>query len=337
MLSVVPRDHAHVVRQYLEAGLVIFGKTNLPEFALKAVTDPALFGRTNNPWDFDRTPGGSSGGAAAAVAAGIVPMAAGNDGGGSIRIPAACCGLFGLKPSRGRGSLGPAAGEVWFGASSEGVISRSVRDTAAALDVLAGGEPGDPFVVAPPEASYTEMRRREPGALRIGFLSASPIGTDVHPEAIAAVADAAALLESLRHKVEEAAPEIDRAALAKSYMHIYFGQIAAAVTQARARGAKRMDWSSAMGAGAGQDQEPAPAASTPGPPDTRECPALPPTAPKSRPPTPLSPLWSRPSRRLVRTISVSGPPSHQDRCGPICRRSSVCNPPQQPSPGQPGQ
>ena len=146
MLSVVPRDHAHVVRRYLEAGLVVFGKTNLPEFALKAVTDPALFGRTNNPWDFDRTPGGSSGGAAAAVAAGIVPMAAGNDGGGSIRIPAACCGLFGLKPSRGRAFRSdPRLGELWFGASSEGVISRSVRDTAAALDVLAGGEPGDPF------------------------------------------------------------------------------------------------------------------------------------------------------------------------------------------------
>ena len=242
MLSVVPREHAHVVRRYLEAGLIVFGKTNLPEFALKAVTDSALFGRASNPWDFNRTPGGSSGGAAAAVAAGIVPMAAGNDGGGSIRIPAACCGLFGLKPSRGRASLGPAAGEVWFGASSEGVISRSVRDTAAALDVLAGGEPGDPFVVAPPEASYAEMMRREPGVLRIGFVSASPIGTDVHPEAVAAVADAAALLESLGHKVEEAAPEIDGAALAKSYMHIYFGQIGAAVTQARARGAKRTDF-----------------------------------------------------------------------------------------------
>jgi amidase len=116
-----------------------------------------------------------------------------------------------------------------------------VRDTAAALDVLAGGEPGDPFVVAPPEASYAEMMRREPGVLRIGFASASPIGTDVHPEAVAAVTDAAALLESLGHEVQEAAPEIDGAALAKSYMHIYFGQIGAAVAQARARGAKRTD------------------------------------------------------------------------------------------------
>ena len=134
----VPREHAAVVRRYLEAGLVVFGKTNLPEFALKGVTDPALFGRTSNPWNLDHTPGGSSGGAAAAVAAGIVPMAAGNDGGGSIRIPAACCGLFGLRPSRGRVSAGPHAGEIWFGASSEGVLSRSVRDTARALDLLQG-------------------------------------------------------------------------------------------------------------------------------------------------------------------------------------------------------
>src|SRR5579872_3580255 len=146
MAGQVAPEHAHVVRRYLEAGLVIFGKTNLPEFALKGVTDSKLFGRAQNPWDFSRTPGGSSGGSAAAVASGVVPMAAGNDGGGSIRIPAAYCGLFGLKPSRGRVSPGPAEGEIWFGASSEGVLSRSVRDTAAALDIIIGGEPGDPFV-----------------------------------------------------------------------------------------------------------------------------------------------------------------------------------------------
>ena len=235
MASVVPGEHAHVVRRYLEAGLVVFGKTNLPEFALKGVTDSVLFGRASNPWDFDRTPGGSSGGAAAAVARRNCPMAAANDGGGSIRIPAACCGLFG-KPSRGRASLGPAAGEVWFGALSEGVISRSVRDTAVALDVLSGGEPGDPFVVAPPETSFTELMKREPGVLRIGLSSASPIGTEVHPEAVAAVKDAAALLESLGHTVEEAAPGVDGAAIARSYMHIYFGQVAAAVAKARAAG-----------------------------------------------------------------------------------------------------
>src|SRR5579871_1723678 len=142
--AVAPR-HAHVVQRYLDAGLVIFGKTNLPEFALKAVTDSKLFGRAQNPWDLARTPGGSSGGSAAAIASGVVPMAAGNDGGGSIRIPAAYCGLFGLRPSRGHISPGPAEGEIWFGASAEGVLSRSVRDTATALDVMAGGEGGDPF------------------------------------------------------------------------------------------------------------------------------------------------------------------------------------------------
>jgi amidase len=237
LAGVTPGEHAAVVRRYLEAGLVIFGKTNLPEFAIRAVTDPQLFGRTNNPWNAAHTPGGSSGGAAAAVAAGIVPMAAGNDGGGSIRIPAACCGLFGLRPSRGRVSSGPASGEIWFGASSEGVLSRSVRDSARALDVLQGAEPGDPFVIAPPAAPYEELMRRDPGHLRIGFSAVSPIGTEVHPEAVAAVEQAARLLERLGHHVEEAAPVIDGAALASSYLHMYFGQIPAAVARARSLGA----------------------------------------------------------------------------------------------------
>jgi amidase len=239
--AVAPR-HAHVVRRFLEAGLVIFGKTNLPEFALKGVTDSKLFGRAQNPWDFERTPGGSSGGAAAAVASGVVPMAAGNDGGGSIRIPAAYCGLFGLRPSRGRISSGPAEGEVWYGASAEGVISRSVRDTAAALDVMAGGEAGDPFVVARPNEPYAELMRRDPPRLRIGFSSVSPIGSEVHAEAVAAVADAAKLLQSLGHEVEEAAPEVDGAALAKSFLHIYFGQVSAFVAQATATGARAADF-----------------------------------------------------------------------------------------------
>jgi len=237
----VPAVHAHVVRRYLDAGLVIFGKTNLPEFAIRAVTDPILFGRTNNPWDLARTPGGSSGGAAAAVAAGIVPMAAGNDGGGSLRIPAACCGLFALRPSRGRVSSGPGIAEVWFGASSEGVISRSVRDSALALDVLQGAAPGDPFVIAPPSAPYRELMRRAPGRLRIGWSTASPIGTDVHPEAVRAVERTVRLLASLGHDVAEAAPAIDGAALAQSYLHLYFGQIPAAVERARALGARKGD------------------------------------------------------------------------------------------------
>jgi amidase len=241
MQGFVPARHSHVVERYLKSGLVIFGKTNLPEFAIRAVTDPELFGRANNPWDLTRTPGGSSGGAAAAVAAGIVPMAAGNDGGGSIRIPAACCGLFGLRPSRGRVSSGPGIGEVWFGASSEGVLSRSVRDSAMALDILQGAEPGDPFVIAPPAQAYAQAMLRAPGRLRIGFTTASPIGTEVHPEAVKAVERAARLLESLGHDVEEAAPQIDGAALAQSYLHMYFGQIPASVTRAKALGAKERD------------------------------------------------------------------------------------------------
>jgi amidase len=235
-------EHAHVVRRFLEAGLVIFGKTNLPEFALKGVTDSKLFGRARNPWDLTRTPGGSSGGAAAAIASGVVPMAGGSDGGGSIRIPAAYCGLFGLRPSRGRISPGPAEGEIWFGASSEGVISRSVRDTAAALDVMAGGEPGDPFAVARPSEPFSELMQRDPPRLRIGLSRVSPIGTDVHGEAVAAVNDAAKLLQSLGHEVEEAAPDIDGPALAKAFLHIYFGQVSAFVMQARASGARIADF-----------------------------------------------------------------------------------------------
>jgi amidase len=242
MLKTVAAEHSHVVKRYLEAGLVIFGKTNLPELGLKGVSDSQVFGRACNPWNVEHTPGGSSGGAAAAVASGVVPMAAGNDGGGSIRIPAACCGLFGLKPSRGLVSAGPASGEYWFGASSEGVISRSVRDTAAALDVIAGGEPGDPFLAAQPSAPFVQALARDPGRLKIGYTSASPIGTEVHGEAKAAVEKAAALLRSLGHDVEEAAPEIDGAALAKAFLHIYFGQVAAMVAEAHANGARRDDF-----------------------------------------------------------------------------------------------
>jgi amidase len=241
-LGMVAAEHSHSVKRYLDAGLVIFGKTNLPELGLKPVSDSQTFGRTCNPWNVAHTPGGPCGGAAAAVASGVVPMAAGNDGGGSIRIPAACCGLFGLKPSRGLISFGPACGEYWFGATAEGVISRSVRDTAAALDVVAGGEPGDPFVAARPGEAYAPSMARDPGRLRIGFTVTSPIGTDVHAEAKAAVENAAALLRGLGHEVEEAAPDIDGTALAKAFLHVYFGQVAAMVEMARATGAKRNDF-----------------------------------------------------------------------------------------------
>jgi amidase len=235
-------QHSFIVRRLLGAGAVIFGKTNTPELALKAVTDPRHFGRSSNPWNLAHTTGGSSGGSAAAVASGVVPMAAANDGGGSIRIPAACCGLLGLRPSRGRVSVGPAHGEIWDGASSDGVLSRSVRDTALALDILSGPEPGDPYTIAPPTAAYGELVRRAPGRLRIGFSSVSPIGTPVHGDAEQAVHGAAALLEGLGHHVEEAAPQIDGDALAHSYLHIYLDHVSASVALARSEGAKADDF-----------------------------------------------------------------------------------------------
>jgi amidase len=242
MQAIVPAQHSAIVRRLLGAGAVIFGKTNLPELGLKGVTDPRAHGRTSNPWDLARTCGGSSGGSAAAVAAGVLPMATGNDGGGSIRIPAACCGLFGLKPSRGRVSVGPALGEVWFGLSQDGVLTRSVRDSALALDILAGPEPGDPFTIAPPPAPYVELMRQAPRRLRIGFTTRSPIGTPVHAEAVAAVQGAAALLSRLGHDVVEAAPAIDGQALARSYLHVYFGQVPAAVDLACSQGAREADF-----------------------------------------------------------------------------------------------
>ena len=242
MLRFTPKQHSAVVKRYLNAGLVIFGKTNLPEFALKSVTDSKLFGLANNPWDLGRTPGGSSGGSAAAVASGVVPMAAGNDGGGSIRIPASYCGLFGLRPSRGRVSSGPDLGEVWGGASSEGVISRSIRDSARALDVLQGAEPGDPFEVTRPELPYEQAIGHDVGKLRIGFCTTSPIGTPVDPQAIAAVKDAAQLLQSLGHDVQEQKPEVDGAALSVSYLHMYFGYVSASVKMATAAGASSQEF-----------------------------------------------------------------------------------------------
>lgn len=236
------RQHAHVVQRFLDAGLVIFGKTNTPELALKGVTDPLAFGRSSNPWDTARTTGGSSGGAAAAVASGVVPLAAGNDGGGSIRIPAACCGLVGLKPSRGRVSVGPAQGEVWFGASSEGVISRSVRDTALALDLLSGPEPGDPVALPAPAMSFIAQMRTPLRRLRIAWCADSPIGEPVHDEAPLAVERAVALLRGLGHQVEPARPDLDGRALANSYLHIYFGQVPAALRRAVEQGGREADF-----------------------------------------------------------------------------------------------
>lgn len=225
---------SEAVRRFLAAGLVIFGKTSTPELALKGVTESERFGATRNPWDLQRTPGGSSGGAGAAVAAGILPMAAATDGGGSIRIPAAYCGLFGLRPSRGRVPSGP-EGEVWEGCSSQLVLSHSVRDAATALDVLAGADCGAPFVVAPPQRPYREELQRPAERLRIGFSVEHPLGHAMDPECLRAVERTVRLLQSLGHDVEPAAPEIDGHRLAHCYLTMYFGQVAAEVTLIRAQ------------------------------------------------------------------------------------------------------
>ncbi|MGO9958720.1 MAG: amidase [Solirubrobacteraceae bacterium] len=203
--GVISDADAFCVRRIREAGFVIVGKTTLPEMGILPTTEPRRFGATRNPWSPDHTPGGSSGGSAAAVAAGMVPIAHGNDGGGSIRIPASCCGLVGLKPARGRVSVGPDAGHSFL--VSDGVLTRTVRDTAAALDVLAGYEPGDATWAPPASGPYAELATRHPGRLRIGLALNPPLdGAELDPVSAAAARDAATLLESLGHELEEVTP-----------------------------------------------------------------------------------------------------------------------------------
>lgn len=202
-----PTD-SHVALALRRAGLVALGRTRVPELATTVTTESRAHGPTRNPWDLDRSPGGSSGGAAAAVAAGIVPVAHGSDGGGSLRIPAALCGLVGLKPSRGRVSAGPEVGEAWGGFSVEGALTRSVRDTAAVLDALAGPTPGDPYTAPPPRRPFAEEVDAEVGRLRVGLLPAPPQeGVAGDPDCRAAVEAAGRLLESLGHAVEVDAPD----------------------------------------------------------------------------------------------------------------------------------
>jgi amidase len=201
----VPHHDAFLVRRLRAAGFVIVGKTALPEMGILPTTESRRNGPTRNPWSLDRTPGGSSGGAAAAVAAGMVPIAHGNDGGGSTRIPAACCGLVGLKPARGRISPGPDSAQSFF--SVDGVLSRTVAETAQVLDLIEGYEAGDANWAPPPAGSYAEFAQREPGRLRIGLAINSPLeGVALDPVSEQAVRDAGALLQSLGHELEEIEP-----------------------------------------------------------------------------------------------------------------------------------
>jgi amidase len=225
----IPEHDAELVRRYKAAGLNILGKTSTPEFGIMPVTEPVLFGPCRNPWDLRRTPGGSSGGAAAAVASGMVPIAHGGDGGGSIRIPASCCGLFGLKPTRGRNPAGPDDSEHWLGLAAEHVLTRSVRDSAALLDVSAGPETTSPYWAPPVERPFLEEVGAPVGRLRIAFTDRPHLPGRVHPECRAAMKDAALLCESLGHHVEEASPKIDAEDFARAFFTAVCGSIAAGI------------------------------------------------------------------------------------------------------------
>ena len=216
-----PDHDSELVARYKRAGLIVVGKTNTPEFGILPTTENALFGATRNPWDTTRTTGGSSGGSAAAVAAGIVPVAHANDGGGSIRIPASCCGIFGLKPTRARNPLGPDFGDMFSGLVAEHVVSRSVRDSAAMLDATSGMAPGDPYVAPAPARPFLQEVGAEPGKLRIAFTAKAPLGTPVHPDCVAAVEDAAKLCAELGHEVVEAVPTLNGEMVVKSFMALW--------------------------------------------------------------------------------------------------------------------
>jgi amidase len=199
----VPSRDSAVVRRLKEVGFILLGKSNMCEFGTFPVTESELNGICRNPWDTDRTAGGSSGGSAAAVASGMAPIAQGSDGGGSIRIPSSCCGLFGIKPARGRVSFAPDLGEFWAGADVIGPIARTVADAAALLDVMAGYEPGDPYWAPPFERSLQEEAGTDPDRLRVGFTTSNPTGVSVDPVAVEAVGQTVSLIEELGHEVEE--------------------------------------------------------------------------------------------------------------------------------------
>jgi amidase len=218
----VPARDAAVIARLKRAGFIVIGKTNTPEFGTVPQAESELNGICRNPWSLGHTPGGSSGGAAAGVAAGLAAMAQGSDGGGSIRVPASCCGLFGLKPARGRVSHAP-AGDSLFGFGTDGPITRTVRDAAGALDAMAGYETGDPCWAPPPSRPFVEEVGAEPGRLRIAFSLRPAVEAELEPEVADAARDTAKLLESLGHVVEEVDPGWFDPTLSSSFLTIFQG------------------------------------------------------------------------------------------------------------------
>ena len=210
-----------LVARLRRAGLICLGKTNTPEFGILPTTEPRVLGPCRNPWDLGRTTGGSSGGSAAAVAAGLVPLAHANDGGGSIRIPASCCGVFGLKPTRARNPLGPHFGDMFSGLVAEHAVTRSVRDSAALLDATAGPDVGDPYWAPPPARPFLQEVGVDPGQLRIAFTAEASNQAEVHPDCVEAAREAARLCASLGHEVVEAAPVLDGDALTHGFITLW--------------------------------------------------------------------------------------------------------------------
>lgn len=223
-------DHdSEFVRQLRRTGVTILGHTNIPEFALMGITEPAYYGPSRNPWNLEYSPGGSSGGAAAAVASGMVPIAGANDGGGSIRIPGAFCGLFGLKPTRGRTPIGPNRGRIWQGALVDHILSRSVRDSAAMLDQYQYDR-ANAFIAPPFHGSYLTVSKTVTQSLKIAFTTKSPIGTAVHHECIKAVHQTVKLLEDMGHTVIEKEAPINGKKIANSYVMLYFAEVASTLS-----------------------------------------------------------------------------------------------------------
>jgi amidase len=228
----VPDHDSEIVRRFKAAGVIVLGKTNTPEYGLVPVTEPELFGPSYNPWDLTRTTSGSSGGSAGAVAARIVPLAHGNDGGGSIRTPASCCGVFGLKPTRGRNPLGPDLGEAWHGMACDHVLTLSVRDSAAMLDATAGADVGAPYYAPPPRRPFLEEVGTDPAKLRIAFTSKPLLPGVVHKDCVKGLETAVKLCQDLSHELVEAAPQIDGEAFARAFLTMVCGQTRADIEEA---------------------------------------------------------------------------------------------------------
>lgn len=234
-------ENAEIVNRWENSGIVTFGRTNTPEFGIKGITEPDAWGACKNPWNLKHNSGGSSGGSASAVVAGIVPIAGASDGGGSIRIPASYCGLFGLKPSRGRTPWGPHTSEAMHGAAMQHILSKSVRDSAAMLDATHGPDYNSLFKIEAPKGLYLDAIQKPPKKLRIAYCTQSPIGTPVSQDAVQAIQQTVKLLQSLGHEVVEDRPAIDGMQLAKDFITTWFSQFAYLIAEIQTRLPEKSD------------------------------------------------------------------------------------------------